>query len=239
MDNCPSDGSVSLALAMATFANIKNKSFENKAFEWKSMTSPTSENLRQIISYFLHENTFWARHGNAFHRGQKLKTNLFFSNFFGHTRDIPAKIPAYPAKQFGFRGFRRTCRTFWPPPLHVEDPHSSRRYPDQKVWLGVPFSSLISAHTTTTTDRSYSRGALACVSLYPKVSNGVMWLLPEVSTVPRRARQSCGFPILKGPCTFHCHAQRHRRSCQWVLGGCFVRGQISIIGVGARTRCND
>ena len=32
--------------------------------------------------------------------------------------------------------------TFGPPPLHVEDPRPTRRYPDQKVWVWVPFSSL-------------------------------------------------------------------------------------------------
>ena len=31
-----------------------------------------------------------------------------------------------------------------PPPLHVEDPHPTRRYPDQKVWVWVPFSCLMS-----------------------------------------------------------------------------------------------
>ena len=75
------------------------------------------------------------------HRGQKLNTN-FFLKLFEHPRDIPAKIPGDPAKMFGFPGFRRTCRTFWPPHLHVEDPHPTRRYPDQKVWVWVLFSSL-------------------------------------------------------------------------------------------------
>ena len=72
-------------------------------------------------------------------RGQKLNTN-FFLKLFGHPRDIPAKIPGHPAKKFGFRGFRRTYRTIWPLPLHVEDPHPTpRRYLDQKVWVWAPF----------------------------------------------------------------------------------------------------
>ena len=55
-------------------------------------------------------------------RGQKLNTNLFLK-LFGCPRDIPAKVPGYPAKKLGFPGHRRTYRTFWAPPLHVEDPH--------------------------------------------------------------------------------------------------------------------
>ena len=62
-----------------------------------------------------------------------MNTNFFFLKLFGHPQDIPAKsrdIP--PQKSFGFPGFRRTYHTFWPPPLHVEDPHPTRQYPDQK-----------------------------------------------------------------------------------------------------------
>ena len=70
-----------------------------------------------------------------------MNTNLFLK-LFGHPGISRAKIPGYPATKFGFPGFRRTYRTFWPPPLHVEDPHPTRKYPDQKVWVWVPFSSL-------------------------------------------------------------------------------------------------
>ena len=55
-------------------------------------------------------------------RGQNLNT-IYLLKLFGHPRDIPAKIPGYPAQEFGFPGLRRTYRTFWPPLLHVEDPH--------------------------------------------------------------------------------------------------------------------
>ena len=70
----------------------------------------------------------------------KTEHKLLFLKLFGHPRDIPAKTPGYPAKKFGFHGFRRTYRTFWPPPLHVEDPHPTRRYLDQKFWAWVPFA---------------------------------------------------------------------------------------------------
>ena len=74
-------------------------------------------------------------------RGQKSNTN-FFSQTFRAPPGYPGKIPGYPAKKFGLPGFRRTYRTFWPPPLNVEDPHPTRKYPDQKVWVWLPFSSL-------------------------------------------------------------------------------------------------
>ena len=63
--------------------------------------------------------------------GRELNTN-FFLKLFRHPRDNPAKVPGYPANKFVFPGFRRTYRTFWPPPLNAEDPHPTRRYPDPK-----------------------------------------------------------------------------------------------------------
>ena len=70
-----------------------------------------------------------------------METNLFSSTFRAPP-GYPGKIPGYPAKKFGISGFGRTYRTFWPPPLHVEDPHPTRKYPDRKVWVWVPLSSL-------------------------------------------------------------------------------------------------
>ena len=35
---------------------------------------------------------------------------------------IPARIPGYPSNNLAFPGLRGTYRTFWPLPLHVEDP---------------------------------------------------------------------------------------------------------------------
>ena len=66
--------------------------------------------------------------------------------FVGQFRDIPAKSRDIPPKSLVFPGFRRTYRTFWHPPLEVEDPHPTRKYPDQKVWVWVPFSSLTIRH---------------------------------------------------------------------------------------------
>ena len=74
--------------------------------------------------------------------GTRIEHKLFSPTFHAPPRDITTKIPGYPAKKFGFPGFRRTYRTFWPRTLHVE--HPSRRYPDSKVWVSVPFSCLLS-----------------------------------------------------------------------------------------------
>ena len=71
--------------------------------------------------------------------GPKIEHKLFFLKLFGHFRDIPAKSRDIPPKKVWFPWFRGTYRTFWPPPLHVEDPHPTRKYPDQKVWVWVPF----------------------------------------------------------------------------------------------------
>ena len=55
--------------------------------------------------------------------GAKNRTQTFCFFFFSFRapRDIPAKIPRYPAQKFCFCEFWKTCRTFWPP-VHVDDP---------------------------------------------------------------------------------------------------------------------
>ena len=76
----------------------------------------------------------------GFFLGTRMEHKLFFLiKLVGHPRNIPANIPGYPAQKFGFPGFRRTYWDFWRPHLHVEDPHSTRRYLDQKVWIWFPF----------------------------------------------------------------------------------------------------
>ena len=100
----------------------------------------------------LHLPRMWKRHiwvlwktaaGALLAVGDENWTQTFFSQTFRAPPGYPGKIPGCPGtKRFGFPGFRRTYRTFWPPPLHVEDPHPTRKYPDQKVWVWVPFSSL-------------------------------------------------------------------------------------------------
>ena len=65
-------------------------------------------------------------------RERKLSTNSFFLKLLGPP-GCPGEIPGYPAKKVWFPWLRGTYRTLRPPPLHVEDPHPTRTYPDQKV----------------------------------------------------------------------------------------------------------
>ena len=69
--------------------------------------------------------------------GAENRTRFFLLDLFGHPQDIPAQIPWYSAKT--------SCRTFWPPTLHVKDPHPTRRYPVPKVWVCPPFFCLKSS----------------------------------------------------------------------------------------------
>ena len=73
--------------------------------------------------------------------GNENWTRTFFSQTFRAPPGYPGKIPGYPAQKVWFPVFRGTYRTFWPPPVHVEDPYPTGKYPDQKVWVWVPLSS--------------------------------------------------------------------------------------------------
>ena len=76
-------------------------------------------------------------------KGQELNTN-FSSQTFQAPLAYPTQNPEISHQKVWFcSGFRETYQTFWPPPVHVEDPHHpTRRYPDQKVWVWVPCSCL-------------------------------------------------------------------------------------------------
>ena len=92
-----------------------------------------SQNLSQMLSLDL-------RCGAQLY-GTRLEHELL-SQTFRAPPGYPGQIPGYPSKKFGFPRFRRTYWIFWPPPLHVADPHPTGRYPNQKVWVWVPFSAL-------------------------------------------------------------------------------------------------
>ena len=74
-------------------------------------------------------------------RGQNW-TQTFFSQTFRALPGYPGKIPGYPPKKVWFPGFRGTYRTFWPPPLHVEDPQPTRKISGLKS-LGLGFLSCL------------------------------------------------------------------------------------------------
>ena len=71
-------------------------------------------------------------------RDQQLNTNFFVLKLFGCFQDIPAKVPGYPAKELVSLGFEGHTGLFGPHPSRGR-PHPTRRSPDQKVWVWVPF----------------------------------------------------------------------------------------------------
>ena len=74
--------------------------------------------------------------------GTKIEHN-FFSQTFGHRRDILSKSRDIRPKKFDFPGFEGHTEHFGPHPFAWKTPTPTRKYPDQKVWVWVPFSSLI------------------------------------------------------------------------------------------------
>ena len=75
-------------------------------------------------------------------RGRELNPNLFFSNFSGSSGISQQNPGISRPKSLISLVFEGHTRTFWPPPLHVEDPHPTRKYLDSKVWVWVPFLCL-------------------------------------------------------------------------------------------------
>ena len=70
----------------------------------------------------------------SMHTLEKIEDKLLvFSNFSGTPGNIPPEIPGYPAKKFGFHGFRGTYRTIWPP-------HPSRGRPPPHPKISGPKS---------------------------------------------------------------------------------------------------
>ena len=73
--------------------------------------------------------------------GVKIEYGLFFSNF-SSIAGISQQNPGYPAKKRSFPG-SRDIPNFSAPPLHVEDPYPTGKYPDSKVWVCALSSCLV------------------------------------------------------------------------------------------------
>ena len=103
----------------------------------------------------------WTFLGLAFvclvYRERKLNTNLFL-RLFGHFREIPAKSGIARPK-VSFPWVSKDMPNFLPPTRSCEDPHPTRRYPDQKVWVWVP-----SLKTVT----SLNKESRLLLSIFPK-----------------------------------------------------------------------
>ena len=56
----------------------------------------------------------------------KIEHKLIFLKLFGHRRDIPAN-PGISRQKSLISLVSRDIPNFWPPPLHVEDPHPTRK----------------------------------------------------------------------------------------------------------------
>ena len=83
--------------------------------------------------------------------GAKNWTQLFFSRTFeiSGAAGISQQNPGISAQKVWFPWFWGTYRTFWPPPLHMEDPYPTGKYPNSKVWVWVLFPCLIFRCRTT------------------------------------------------------------------------------------------
>ena len=95
-----------------------------------------SWNVSRYASNFYHDAL--QKYALLWQKVTKIEHKLFFLKLFGRPRDIPAKFPGYPAKKFGFPGFRRTYRAFWPHPLTWKTPTPPEDIWTKKVWVWVP-----------------------------------------------------------------------------------------------------
>ena len=68
--------------------------------------------------------------------GQTLNTILFSQTFRAHP-GYPSQNPGISRQKVCFPWVSTTCRTFWFPHLHLEDPHPIERYPDPKACVLV------------------------------------------------------------------------------------------------------
>ena len=77
------------------------------------------------------------------HLGDKNWTrSSFCSQTFRAPLGYPAEKPGTSRQRVWFSWVWGTYRTFWSPPLHVEDLHPTRSYPDQKFGFGFQCSGL-------------------------------------------------------------------------------------------------
>ena len=74
-------------------------------------------------------------------KGRELNTNFFFSNFSG-TPGISRQNPGISRQKSLISLVSRDILNFLAPPLRVEDPYPTGKYPDSKVWVCALFSFL-------------------------------------------------------------------------------------------------
>ena len=99
-----------------------------------------------VPSSFVGERTFqgtargvgndWNTDSRAFWLGATTWTQTFLSQTFRAPPGQPCKIPGYPAKKFGFPGFRGTYRTFGPHPFTWKTPPHRKKSGLKSFGLG-------------------------------------------------------------------------------------------------------
>ena len=72
-------------------------------------------------------------------RGRELNPNIFFSNFSGKSRDIPAKSRDIPPKKFDSLGFEGHTELFGPHPFTWKTPTPPENIWTQKFRFGFFF----------------------------------------------------------------------------------------------------
>ena len=87
-----------------------------------------------LVSHFCSGFLFWIR-------GQELNANIFFSNFLGTSGISRQNSRDMPPRNFGFLCSEGHTELLVPTPSRGRPP-PTRRYPDAKVWVRVPFSCL-------------------------------------------------------------------------------------------------
>ena len=103
-------------------------------------------------------------------------TETLFSQTFRAPPGYPCTCPRDIPPKIWFPWISKDIPNFWPPPLHVP----SRRYPDQKVWVWVPFSSLKFAHIAGISFCTSRKGPKVIVIHY----GGGKTLRPQQKTMP-------------------------------------------------------
>ena len=84
----------------------------------------------------------WVQACGACVRGQKLNTDIFFSNFSG-TAGISQQNPRISRQKSLISLVSRDIPNFLAPTPSLGRPYPNRKYPDSKVWVWVPFSFLM------------------------------------------------------------------------------------------------
>ena len=111
----------------------KSRDIPPKKFGFPGFEGHSSEDFSLLLAFFL-VNFSWLFRGFsvALLRLEKQRLDLFRGFFLA---PVLGKIYAYSP----WKSLLNITELFGPPPLHVENPHPARGYPDPKVWVCALF----------------------------------------------------------------------------------------------------